>query len=137
MASNPPDTSAPLTRVFRVHEDMGGLEQIGESQWQQIVSRALPLQPVNAVVRLIVVTGSAEACDSLEALQLQTDNYGYLLEWDLSKATQINTGQINSAQIIDARQLFLQRYLSHRHSWRPSQPLVVEALIRSGYATLL
>jgi len=63
---------------------MQGLAQIAPETWQQIVRQLVPLEPANAAVRLIVVTGTTTTCESVEALQLQTDDFGFLLNWDTS-----------------------------------------------------
>jgi len=82
MSANPPESGAPQSHVFRAHSDIEGLSHIEPDTWQQIVQHALPLQPANAAVRLIVVTGTAISCNSIEALQVQTDNFGFLRNWD-------------------------------------------------------
>ena len=82
MSSNPPDVNAPQSHVFRARDNGHGLEPIDPDAWQQIVEHTLPLQPANAAVRLLVVTGTDTVCESVEALQLQTDSFGFLLTWD-------------------------------------------------------
>lgn len=137
MASKPPQTSDTVTHVFRATPDLTALEVISPGNWQHIVDHTLPLQPANAEVKLLLVTGRGTTCETVDALQLQTDSYGFLLTWDASSAqSEHQTGQAQSAtsNVIDSRHRFLRRYLSHRHGWQPSTSLVAEALIRAGYA---
>lgn len=159
MSANPPESGAPQSHVFRARDEFQGLTEIAPEDWQQIVQHALPLEPANAAVRLIVITGtvfSREAnrethsetgavtirqavCNSIEALQVQTDSFGFLRNWDANVAQSLPplNNIPNTARVIDSRQQFLRRYLSHRHSWQPPTPLIAEALLRSGYSDTL
>gem|GEM_PF-4728571 len=58
MLANPPEPGAPQSHVFRAQGEFHGLTQIAPGDWQQIVQHALPLEPANAAVRLIVITGT-------------------------------------------------------------------------------
>ena len=172
----------PQSHVFRVLDEFHGLTLIAPDTWQQIVQHALPLQPANAAVRLIVITGTVTStvtstemgtvtnyksiCKSIEALQVQTDSFGFLRNWDTTETQSLpplesptvpptvppttpptatpgtpratlptQTGK--KGRVIDSRQHFMRRYLSHRYSWHPPAPLIAQALLRSGYGDAL
>ena len=151
MSASPPESGAPQSHVFRARDEFHGLTPIAPDDWQQIVQHALPLQPANAAVRLIVITGTVfnkttvtattrkAVCHSIEALQVQTDSFGFLRNWDTSVAQSLPplTPILKKGNVIDSRQQFLHRYLSHRHSWQPPSTLIAEALLRSGYSDAL
>lgn len=187
MLANPPEPGAPQSHVFRAQGEFHGLTQIAPGDWQQIVQHALPLEPANAAVRLIVITGTVTSgtdtpgtdtpgtdtsgtdtpgtvtpgtvtpstvstdkvsthkavCNTIEALLVQTDSFGFLRNWDASVAQSLpplspaNRPDKKKSSVIDSRQQFLRRYLTHRHSWHPPAPLIAEALLRSGYSDLL
>ncbi len=144
MASIPTDSSPSTTHAFRVHANLHGLVPIEPTVWHQIIQHVLPLGPANAAVRLLVLTGRGTVCESIEALQLQTDSFGFLLTFHISAQQLLpdlkianSAGADSAGKVIDSRRLFLRRYLSHRHGWQPSTALLAEALIRSGYGQVL
>jgi len=79
------------------------------SDWQQ---RATPQRP--------------SECTQIDALRLQTDEFGFLMTWD---ATGLTAGRHTATtRVFDARHLFLQRHIAHRHSWQPEPELLTQAL---------
>lgn len=102
-------------------------------------------------------SASQNTCHSIDALQLQTDGFGFLMTWDASTVTSTVTAPTTApatssstnlpstnntpgssrktGTVIDLRERFLQRYIAHRHAWHPSRHLLVQALTQAGYVT--
>lgn len=151
MASPPQAASQPIAHVFRWRAEYSTLDEIPAAIWAQIAQHQRPLQPANATVRLLLIQGHDNAglslldegptaknmvCESIDPLQLQTDNFGFLLTWDASPKTVLPQLTSTKSSVIDSRQRFLQRYISHRHTWRPSKMLLAQALLQAGYVDL-
>jgi len=69
--------------------------------------------------------------------QALTPNWDASVAQSLPPLSPANRPDKKKSSVIDSRQQFLRRYLTHRHSWHPPAPLIAEALLRSGYSDLL
>lgn len=147
----------PELRVFRLAPNGRDLSEIPPSIWQQIINHERPLQPANGSVKVLLLQLTPQptipsarterlqptlageghdsarepdtACKRIDALRLQTDEFGFLLTWDATGVSGTRGGT-PSARLVDASHLFLRRYLSHRHSWQPEPALLNQALQR-------
>ncbi len=151
MAHLPTDQLHSTFRVFRLLPNGRDLSEIPQPIWQQIANHNRPLLPANGSVKLLLISGRGHGqnshCEAIDALRLQTDDFGFLMTWDASPSsleltappsaqTQGKSGAQAAAQpgaLIDARPRFLQRYIAHRHSWLPGPALLAEALTLAGY----
>ena len=145
----PTDHLQPNVRVFRLEPNGRDLTEIPHAIWQQIASHNRPLQPANGSVKLLLIsgrgTGENSHCETVDALRLQTDDFGFLLTWDASTESASQPAgqpplqaQANGQTgiLVDARHRFLQRYIAHRHSWLPGPALLAQALALAGYPAL-
>ncbi len=66
-------------------------------------------------------------CELIEPLSLIVDDNGYLYRPDLRLNPLPGSGRL-----IDARALFLNRYLMHAHRWTPNRWLIEQALTQAG-----
>ena len=139
-------------RVFRLAPNGRDLSAIPHAIWQQIINHERPLQPANGSVKVLLLQLYIEpdgeqrlyeqrvctqlVCKQIDALRLQTDEFGFLLTWDAT-AVQADKAVADNAvadrtvatRLVDARHLFLQRFIAHRHSWHPHPTLVTKAIV--------
>ena len=144
VSASPPQELQPLEHsVFRLGSERlgserlgperldsgpGGLEPIPIDVWQQIVAGRRPLEPANATTRLLILSGRSGVCERVSPVQLQTDAFGFVLTWHADPPPPL------PGAVVDSRWRFLQRFVSHRHSWQPEPATLARALQLAGFA---
>ena len=112
---------------------MNRVSMIAAGAWDQFIRGTAPLQVGRRKVDVLLLTLRDGICEEIDPITLDLDENGYLMRLDL----QLRPLPDHPA-LVDARHVFLARYLKHAHQWRPTPQLIDQALAlagRSGFAS--
>lgn len=100
------------------------LESVPPALWERFASGTSPLSSDGSRrIDLLLLTLEDGVCTEADAISLDLDESGYRRRLDV---------QIpplpSAAGVLDARSVFMRRYLAHAHQWRPSAAMLQSAL---------
>jgi hypothetical protein len=114
-----------------------GLVLIEAADWERFATGGAPLLPGNRKIDLLLLTLREGICEEADPITLDLDENGYLVRIDV----RVRPLPQHPA-LLDARSVFIGRYLKHAHHWRPSERLIrhalelISATRRSGLALI-
>ena len=117
--------------VYRFDRDL--LEPVAHDSWEAFRRGVAPLASDAAAagkVCLLLLTLRDGACELIEPVSLDVDEHGYLRRLHVSFAP------LPDARVLDARSVFLARYLNHAHQCEPSPEIVERALAHARVAPI-
>jgi len=131
------DAPPPQQHVFRHRSATAGFPDtlilLCPSNWQQIVRGTRPFdghQHTPGQERLLVILSRSHRCERIDAIKVQTDQYGFLLTLDATLAPLPDS-------VVDLRGQLIRRYLQRRHVWQPNPSLIDQALSHAGVQALV
>src|SRR5262245_3641848 len=100
-----------------------GLTLIEATDWDRFAAGSAPLLPGNRKIDLLLLTLRDGICEEADPITLDLDENGYLVRIDVRMRP-----LPQHPSVLDARSVFVERYLKHAHQWRPSERLIRHAL---------
>ena len=100
-----------------------GLALIEAPDWERFAVGGAPLHPGNRKIDLLLLTLREGICEEADPITLDLDENGYLIRIDVRVRP-----LPKHPSVLDARSVFIGRYLKHAHHWRPSERLIRHAL---------
>ena len=111
------------TLVYRVVGDLP--IRVDGDRWDSFCRGAEPIDVESlrdGRLNVLSLRLRGTTCESVDALAVDVDEHGYL------KRLHVTFEPLPSTRVLDARSVFLGRYLRHAYRWEPSEELILRAL---------
>lgn len=100
---------------------------IAPETWEQFCRGGVPLRSGDRKIDLLLLTLRNGVCEEMDPITLALDENGYLMRLDAHLRA-----LPRHPAVLDARRVFVRRYLEHAHHWKPSAQLIDQALALAG-----